>query len=167
MAYRICDVKSPDADTLGLMSRILSDGRSSRLYKTLVHERRLAQSVSVFSAPAEHQGLFFVSLIAAQGVSLDVLEKAFDEELQKIIVGDVAAAELEKVKNANDVALLRGFSTVMGVADNLAYFHTFLGNAGEINNEPDKAARVTLDEIQRVAKQYFTSGRVVLHWLPK
>ncbi len=167
MAYRICNVKSPDADTLGLISRVLSDGRSSRIYKTLVHEKRLAQSVNIFSAPAEHQGLFFVNLIAAQGVSLDALEKAFDEELHKLITSGVSEEELQKVKNANEVALLRGLSTVMSMADNLAYFHTFFGNAGEINQELQKAERVTTNEIQRVAERYFTSGRVVLHWLPK
>jgi predicted Zn-dependent peptidase len=56
----------------------------------------------------------------------------------------------------------------MGIADNLAYFHTFFGNAAEINRELERATSVSLSDVQRVAQQYFANaGRVVLYWLPK
>jgi predicted Zn-dependent peptidase len=64
--------------------------------------------------------------------------------------------------------LLKSISTAIGVADNLAYFHTFFGGAAEINHELERATKVSLEDVQRVAKQYFAGkGRVILHWLPK
>lgn len=168
IAYRICDVKNSDADVLGVIGRALSDGRSSRLYRNLVHSKQLAQSVSAIAAPGEHPGLFFINAIATQGTSLSALEQDIDAELQRLINGDLSEEELQKAKNSYEMSLLKSFSTVMGVADNLAYFHTFFGNAADINRELERAARITLADVQRVAKQYFSNvGRVVLHWLPK
>ncbi|MFN3426866.1 MAG: M16 family metallopeptidase [Candidatus Thermochlorobacter sp.] len=168
IAYRICDVKHPDADVLGVISRMLSDGRSSRLYRNLVHTKQLAQSVSALAAPAEHPGLFFINAIAAQGASLSELEREIDAELQRLVNGDLSEEELQKAKNGYEMGLLKSFSMVRSLADNLAYFHTFFGSAAEINRELERATGITLEDVQRVAKRYFSNvGRVVLHWLPK
>ncbi|MFQ3597114.1 MAG: pitrilysin family protein [Chloroherpetonaceae bacterium] len=168
MAYRICNATSPDADVLDIISMILSDGRSSRLYRTLVHERRLAQSVSTHASANEHDGLFHISLIAPQTTPLSELEKHFDEELQKIVEGDVTEYELEKAKNTAEMHLTRLFSNNFGIADSLAYFHTFFKNADELNREFERVESVSLDDVRRVAKKYFgEKHRVVLHWLPR
>lgn len=168
IAYRICNATSSDADALDIVSAILSDGRSSRLYRKLVHEQRLAQSVSTHASANEHDGLFHVSLIAPLATPLAELEKRFDEELQKIVEGDVSERELEKAKNAAEMNLTRRFSSNFGVADSLAYFHTFFNDANEINREFDRVEAVTLDDVRRVAKKYFgEKRRVVLHWLPR
>lgn len=168
IAYRICSATSSDADVLDAISVILSSGRSSRLYRTLVHERRLAQSVSTHASANEHDGLFHISLIAPHATPLLELEKHFDDELQKIIEGDVAEHELEKAKNTVEMHLTRRFSSNFGVADSLAYFHTFFKNANEINREFERVESISRDEVRRVAKKYFgEKRRVVLHWLPR
>lgn len=168
IAYRICDVRHPDADVLGVISRILSDGRSSRLYKNLVHTKQLAQSVSTFAVPGEHPGLFYITAIASQTGNLAELEREIDLELARLIRGEVSDIELQKAKNSYEVSLLRSLSTALGVADNLAFFHTFFGSAAEINREMMRAEQVSLDDVQRVAQRYFeNTGRVVLHWLPR
>ncbi len=168
MAYRICDVKNPDADVLGIIDHILAGGRSSRLYQNLVHNKQIAQSVGAFAAPGEHPGLFFINAIAAQGASLSEIEHEIDTELQRLIAGQLSEEELQKAKNSYETRLLKSFSTAMGIADNLAYFHTFFGNAAEINRELERATSVSLSDVQHVAQQYFASaGRVVLYWLPK
>ncbi len=168
MVYRICDVKNPDADVLGIIDHILAGGRSSRLYQNLVHNKQIAQSVGAFAAPGEHPGLFFINAIASQGASLSEIEHEIDAELQRLIAGQLSEEELQKAKNSYETRLLKSFSTAMGIADNLAYFHTFFGNAAEINRELERATSVSLSDVQRVAQQYFASaGRVVLYWLPK
>ncbi|MDW8020956.1 MAG: pitrilysin family protein [Chloroherpetonaceae bacterium] len=168
IAYRICDVRNPDADVLGVISRILSDGRSSRLYKNLVHTAQLAQSISTYAAPGEHPGLFYITAIATQTSHLAQLEREIDAELARLIRGDISEHELQKAKNSYEMSLLRSLSTAIGVADNLAFFHTFFGNAAEINREMMRAEKVSLEDVQRVAQRYFANaGRVVLHWLPK
>ncbi|MGQ9805925.1 MAG: M16 family metallopeptidase [Chlorobiales bacterium] len=168
MAYRICNATSTDADVLDVISTILSNGRSSRLYRSLVHERRIAQSVSTHAAANEHDGLFHISLIAPQSTSLSELEKHFDDELQKIVEEGVTESELEKAKNAAEMNLTRHFSSNFGVADTIAYFHTFFKNAKEINREFERVEAVTLEDVHRVAKKYFgQKHRVVLYWLPR
>ncbi len=168
IAYRICNAVSNDADVLDVISTILSDGRSSRLYRSLVHERRLAQSVSTHASANEHDGLFHFSLVAPQTTPLAELEKQVDDELQKIIEGDVTEYELEKAKNTAEMNLTRRFSNNFGIADSLAYFHTFFKNADELNREFERVEAVSLDDVRRVAKKYFgEKHRVVLHWLPR
>jgi zinc protease len=168
MAYRICDANHRDADALSVISTLLSDGRSSRLYRALVHQQQIAQSASAYAMANEHPGLFHISLVGTQTTALSELEKAFDAELQKVITGEVTEHELEKAKNAAEMQYLRAFSGNMGVADTLNYFHTILGEAGAINTELDKITRLTLSDIQRVAKTYLdTQARVVLEWLPR
>lgn len=168
MAYRICNATSTDANVLDVISTILSDGRSSRLYRSLVHERRIAQSVSTHATANEHDGLFHISLIAPQSTPLSELEKHFDDELQKIVEEGVTDYELEKAKNVAEMNLTRHFSSNFGVADTIAYFHTFFKNAKEINREFERVEAVTHEDVRRVAKKYFgQKHRVVLHWLPR
>lgn len=109
IAYRICDVKNPDADVLGVISRVLADGRSSRLYRNLVHTKQLAQSVSALAAPGEHPGLFFINAIAAQGTSLSELEREIDAELQRLVNGELSEEELQKAKNGYEMGLFKEF----------------------------------------------------------
>jgi predicted Zn-dependent peptidase len=168
MAYRICNATSNDANVLDVISTILSDGRSSRLYRNLVHERRLAQSVSTYAAANEHDGLFHIRLFAPQTTPLAELEKRVDDELQKIIEGDITEYELEKAKNTAEMNLTRRFSNNFSIADSLAYFHTFFKNADEINREFERVEAIRLDDVRHVAKKYFgQKHRVVLHWLPR
>mgnify|MGYP005837520955 CR=1 FL=1 len=168
IAYRICNASSTDADVLAVISMILSDGRSSRLYRKLVHERRLAQSVSTHPSANEHNGLFHISLIASQATTLSELEKHFDDELLQIVEEGVTAYELEKAKNAAEMSLTRRFSNNFGIADSLAYFHTFFKNANELNEEFARVESVTIDDVRRVAKKYFSEkNRIVLYWLPR
>lgn len=168
IAYRVCEIKNFDSDVLGILSSILTDGKSSRLYRRLVHEERLLKSIDTHPAPGEHPGLFFISAIASNGVSLKEIEMRIDEEIQKIIDGDVSEEELLKAKNASEMMIVKGFATMMGIVQNLAHFHLFYGNAAEVQNELGRVNSVTLEDIKRVAREYFsTKGRVVLHWLPK
>ncbi|MFN3344496.1 MAG: M16 family metallopeptidase [Chloroherpetonaceae bacterium] len=168
IAYRICNATSSDADVLDVISTILSDGRSSRLYRTFVHEKKMAQSVSTHASANEHDGLFHISLIAQSNTPLAELEKRFDEELQKIAEGNILECELEKAKNTAEMNLTRRFSHNFGIADSLAYFHTFFKNANEINHEFARVEAITLDEVRRVAKKYFSrKNRVLLYWLPR
>jgi len=168
MAYRVCDIKNPDSDVLGAISDILSDGDSSRLYRKLVYEEQLVRSIDTHSMPLEHPGLFFISAIGMPETDLKAVKARIDEEIAKIIAGDVSEKELEKAKNGAEMAIIKSMETNMGIAENLAHFHTYYGSAAEINNELDRISHITPDDVTRAAKQYFdTDGRVVLYWLPK
>ncbi|ACF15069.1 peptidase M16 domain protein [Chloroherpeton thalassium ATCC 35110] len=168
MAYRICDIKHPDSDVLGAISDILSDGESSRLYRKLVYEEQLVRSIDTHSMPLEQPGLFFISAIGMPDTDLNAVKARIDEEMAKIIAGEVGEAELEKAKNGAEMGIIKSFSTIMGTGENLAHFHTYYGSASEINNELERVSNITPDDVQRAAKKYFeTDGRVVLYWLPK
>lgn len=167
-AYRIPAATTDDGEVFNAIGRLLTGGRSSRLYKRLVYEENLAQSVSASPSGTEHPGLFYVRAIAMQGVPLEKIDAAITEEFRKLAAGDLTEAELQKAKNSNEVSLLYNLSTMVGVADSLAQYHTFYGDAGAVNTDIERHSRITLDDVQRVAKRYLdTDKRVVLHWLPK
>lgn len=102
------------------------------------------------------------------GVPAEELEKAMDAEFAKVREGLVPQLELEKLKAQLETEFVRDNSRVAGVASNLATAHTFLGGAQMATRELERYLSVTPEDLQRVAKEYFSpDARVVLHYLPK
>jgi len=80
----------------------------------------------------------------------------------------ITEKEFEKIRNMVENDFVYNFYSVVGIAENLANYHMYLGDANLINTELEKYMKVTREDIQRVAKKYFTKdNRVVLYYLPK
>ncbi len=167
-AYRICNIDHPDADPLSVLSSVLSDGKSSRLYKSLVYEQKILKQIDTHAMPKEHPGLFLITAIGGPEVDLNLVQDKINQEIESICKHGIPQQELEKAKNNYTMMLTQNFSSMMGVAENLAFFHMYYGNAGEVNREVDRVASISLSDIQRVAKTYFESKpSVALEWRPK
>lgn len=167
-AYRIPAYGTADFYAVDMLNRLLSNGNSSRLNVELKDRAQKALYVGAFSFPFEHPGLAIAFAIANMGVTADDLEKAMDVEFAKVRDGLVPQAELEKLKAQLETEFVRDNARVAGVASNLATAHTFLGGADMASRELDRYLSVTPEDLQRVAKEYFSpEARVVLHYLPK
>lgn len=167
-AYRIPPVGTDDYYALDMLSILLSGGQSSRLYKSLVDEQQLAAATGNFGADLEDPGISIVYGIANVGVSPDDLEKAIDEEIAKVRNELIPEKEFQKLRNQKENDLVTGNSTMEGLALSLVTYETIRGDANLINQELDRYLQVTREDIQRVAKKYFTKdNRVVLYYLPK
>jgi predicted Zn-dependent peptidase len=150
-----------------MLTTLLSEGRSSRLYKTLVDQTRKAVYVAALPAALENPGLFISFAIANQGVKADELEKLIDSEIQKVKDSVISDEEFQKLKNQVETEYVNQDATDEGIAENLAYYYTFYHDTDAINTELDKLLKVSKEDIKRVADEYLTNkNRVVLFYLP-
>ncbi len=166
-AYHIPEVGAEDYYPIRMLTTLLSGGRSSRLYKTLVDSTQKAVYVGAFPAALEDPGLFISVAIANQGVDSDELKKLIDGEIDKVKNKLISNEEMQKLKNQVETDYVNQNATDAGIAENLAYYYTIYGNTGAINTELNKLMSVTKKDIKRVADKYLKdSNRLVLYYLP-
>ena len=150
------------------MNDVLSGGASSRINKTLVEKKQMAQFAFSFSYGLEDAGLGIFAAIAAKDVPLDSIQLEFDNQIELIKSELIAQEEFEKIRNQYENDFITSNSTVAGIAENLANNHVYSGGANKINNELENYLNVTREDIQRVAKKYLTQdARIILQYLPK
>lgn len=153
-----------------MLARILGRGRSSRLYKSLVYERQIAQDVFVANLSREIAGQFQIVATAKPGKSLAELERAIAEELAKIKSSGPTREEMERAYNVIEANFIYGLQTVGGFggkSDQLNQYAIFLNNPGYFEEDLARYRRVTAQDVQRVANQYLTDKRLVLSVVPQ
>ncbi len=167
-AYRIPAQGTKDYYAVDMVSKILSSGESSRLYKSLVDEQQKALFVGNFPLALEDPGVSLSFGITNMGVDVYELEKAIDAEVSKVQNELISEKEFEKLRNQIEAEYVTSNSRVAGIAESLATYDMFFGDANLINNEIDRYLAVTREDIQAAAKKYLVkTNRVTLHYLPK
>ena len=165
LAWRGPTETSADAPALELLTNILATGRSSRLYEKLVRGAQIASDIDVFSDLIENGGMLGIFVIGNPETPIEKLDKAVDEEVAKVRESGVTEEELQKAKNQKLRDLAFAFGTMHSRAATLAYYHVIFGDTFKINTQWDRFQAVTLADIQRVARQYFTpEGVNILHY---
>ena len=166
--YYIPEDGHPDSYPLKIVSRILSAGQSSRLYRKLVYELRLAAAAFGAGNFTEHPNLFFAGAILNPGHTPEAAEKAIVEELERLKRELVPARELEKAKNQMIAEILFARQSNQGKADALGRAAVLGKDPARVNTEVERILAVTPEEIRRVAERYFTeTNRIVLTILPQ
>ena len=146
----------------------MSQGNSSRLQKSIVDEQEKALFVGAFPFPTEDPGMALMFGIPNMGIEIMDLEAAIDAEVEKVQNELISENEFQKLKNQIENDMISQNSKVEGIAESLANYFVYYGDANLINTEIDRYMKVTREDIQRVAKEYFRKdNRVVLHYLPK
>ncbi len=143
---------------------VLTNGRTSRFYRALVRDQRVAVSAGSYgSYPGEKYPHVWVAYaVPARGVSNQTVRRALRRELHRLHTEDVTEEELAKFRRRAKADLLYSLDSNMGLAGNLAYHHTILGNWRELFHHLERVDGVTAEEIRRVARRTFTaSNRVV------
>jgi zinc protease len=157
-SYHIPAANHADHYALDLLSVILSDGPSSRLYKSLVDEQRIALEVGAYSGEGLDPELFSFQVVGAEGKKPSAIEKAFDKEIDLLLSKGVTARELEKAKNKRLVGLYRAMETINGKAQLLGNFEVFFGGYQNLFTAPDKYKAVTSADIKRILTTYFVKS---------
>ncbi len=166
--YYMPEEAHPDASPLKVLSRLLSVGQSSRLYRKLVYDLRIAAGVFGMGNFTEHPNLFFAGAILNPGHTPEEAEKAIVEELERLKTEPVPARELEKAKNQMLAEILFARQSNQGKADALGRAAVLLKDPAHVNADVERLLAVTPREIQRVARRYFTeTNRIVLTILPQ
>ena len=168
IGYRTPAMTERDAYVLDMISSVLSDGKSSRLYKKLVDDQKQALQVSAFNLAQEDYGTYIIFGLPLGETSLDTLTAEIDEEINKLQTELISQREYEKLQNKFENRFVNSNSSVAGIASSLATYHTLYGDADLINNEIDIYRSITREDIKRVANEYLQKNkRLVLDYLPK
>lgn len=155
--YRGVSQDHPDFAALQLVGSIISQGRTSRLYRRLVEDEQLALAVQAFNGfpGTKYPGLFMTLAVPNQGVSLEEIESAIDEEIELVKDGDTTQEELDRALTNARANQVRGLNNNSGLALNFAQTHAQQGDWRKVFTSLDELEQVTLDDLQRVAQTYF------------
>lgn len=164
-AYHICSRRNSNFYAMDLLSDILSEGNSSRLYNELVKRRQLFSDIDAYVSGDIDEGLFIFSGRLMSGVKMQDAEKAIIEETEKLksvydnAYPDIAITEkeLQKVKNKVESSLVFGEMSCLNKAMNLALFE-LLGDASEINKEAENYNAVTVSQLIKLAGDVFVEN---------
>lgn len=150
---------SPDAPALKVLDAILSGGKSSRLYNSLVYEQQIAVEAFSMADLPQQPGLFAVGAILASGQTVDAGEAALLGEVARLRAAPPTQAELDEARNELIAAALRERETVDGRAFALGYAWATQGDPAKANRELAELAAVTAADVQRVAQTYLAEDR--------
>lgn len=155
LAYHIPETSHQDTYALDLLAAILGEGKSSRLYQALVNNQ-IALGVETYMPESFDPNLFYFYGVAAADINAAQLEQALLAEIAKVVTDGVTEAELEKVKNLRLMGFYRTLETINGKADTIGTYELFMGSYKKLFSAPEDYSKVTPEDIQRVARQYFT-----------
>jgi predicted Zn-dependent peptidase len=157
VCYHKPDVSDPDHAVYATMSRLLSDGRSCRLYRNLVRDKRIATDTGgVEGIPGRrYPSLFIFYANTAPGHSNAEIEKALDQDIERLKTEPVNQEELAGIKRRVKANLIRGIESNLGMAGALGYHQVITGDWRTYFQAPDRLSRVKPEDIQRVAKSIF------------
>jgi zinc protease len=150
-----------DDAELDILSQILTEGKNSRLYKSLVYEKQIAQEVYAFQNGKELSGYFGIVVTGKENQSL----KQVFSELNKIVKKNVSKRELERIKNgvrANFMYSLQQLGGFGSKTDQLNAYNIFLGDPGKFNDDLDRYKKVTANDVKRVALKYLKDKPCVI-----
>jgi predicted Zn-dependent peptidase len=158
IGYHKPDINDPDNAVYNAIGSLLSEGRSSRLYRALVRDKQVAVDTGGFPGfPGEkYPGLFLFYAVVAPGKTNENAEKALDDEIERLKKDLVTAAELDGVKRRARANLIRSLEDNANMALQLSSFQALTGDWRNLFRELDKINAVTPEDIRRVAQSTFT-----------
>ncbi|MDQ3279408.1 MAG: insulinase family protein, partial [Bacteroidota bacterium] len=167
-AYRAPRQGSDEYYAFNMLSTILSGGPSSRMNKVLVDQKQLAVAAQSLPFFNEDAGLFINFAVANMGIKPEVLESSIDSVVNELKVKPVSEEEFQKVKNQIETGFVSSNATMAGIAESLANYEVYFGDANLINTELTRYQKVTRQDLLNVAKKYLNKdNRVVLHYVQK
>ncbi|MCI0406488.1 MAG: insulinase family protein, partial [candidate division Zixibacteria bacterium] len=158
---------APGDAELDLLANILSSGKTSRLYKSLVYDKQIAQDVSAYQASRQMGSEFRIMVTAKEGVGLDEIQRAVDEELEKIRSKGVSSQELAQAQNNWEAIFVRQLQNVGGFggrADLLNQYNFFLGDPDKLHWDMNRYLSTSASAVKEAAQNYLDPSRRLVVW---
>jgi len=166
--YRTPSMKERDAYVLDMISSILTDGKSSRMYKQMVDEDKTALQVLAFPRSQEDYGTYVMGALALGDTPLDTLASSMDKEIDKLQNELISEKEHQKLQNKFENRFVNSNSSIQGIASSLATYSVLYGDTDLINEEIEIYRDITREDIKRVANEYLNKNqRLELDYLPE
>jgi zinc protease len=147
-----------------LTARILGGGKSSRLFKSLVYQKRIAQDVSAQQSSMALGSIFAIEATGKPGVEPQQLEDAIREEIKKYQKEGPQQAEIERARNTMESAVIRALENIGGLADRLNLYNQFLGNPGYLAADLERYQKATSDSLKKLAQNDLKCDAGVTVW---
>jgi zinc protease len=171
MAWLTPAMYAPGDAELDLVGDLLANGRTARLYKTLVYERRVALDVSAAQQSREMAGFFVLAVTAAPGASLVDLAAVVDEEIARLVAEGPTTAEMERAEAQAEATFVYHLQTVGGFdgkSDQLNAYNVLRGDPGFFAQDLDRYRLATPESVREAARRYLRPDRrVVLSVVPR
>ena len=155
---------------MDILAEVLTGGKTSRLYRTLVHERRIATDVSAAQGSRELAGWFCITATAAPGYEVDELERAIGDELAALAATGPDPGEIERCLTQVEAQFVYSLQTVGGFSgrsDQLNAYNVYTGDPGFMEQDRARYREATADQVRVLAATQLTpGGRVALSVVP-
>ena len=162
IGYHTPEARNKDFYSLSILSSVLSSGNSSRLYSALVDKKQLATTIGTDFSESFDPNLFQVYALTAAGVKEADLESAIYNEIEKVKKEGITDRELQKIKNQKLIEFYGQIETINGKSNNIGTYELFFGDYRKMFDAPAEYSKVTLEDVKRVANEYFKkSNRTV------
>ena len=159
---------APDDYVFDVIDMLLTDGRTSRLYKKLVLEKKLATSVSSFGGPgSRYANLFIVNASPRAPHTVPEVEEAIYQELERLKTEPMTEKELQQILNHLEFEESRQMASNGGLARNLTEYEAIAGTWRYLIEHRQKVATITAADVMRVARQYFTRENRTVGFITK
>ena len=160
-------MKDHDARVLELISALLSDGKSSRLYKKIVDEKKMALQIGALSYSQEDYGIYALYGLPLSDNSTKSLLNEMDAEITKLQTELISEKDLEKLQNKIENEYVNKNSTIEGIAESLATYYLLFGDVNLVNTDIESYRTITREEIRSVARKYLNPDqRLILDYVP-
>lgn len=165
--YRTPSMKTRDARVLDMISSYLSDGKSSKLYKKVVDDKKMALQIGAFNYSQEDYGMYILYGLPMGQNTTEGLLKEVDEEIVKLQKDLISEKDFQKLQNKFENQYVNSNASVEGIAENLASFYLLYGDVNLINTEIEMYRSITREEIREAAKKYLNPNqRLILDYVP-
>jgi zinc protease len=158
IGYHIPQTTHPDYYALRALEDIILSGESSRLYRRLVDKEQIALSIFGGFDFAFDPTLFTFTAQPRAGITTRQVEKSLYDELERVKKDGVTTQELQKAKNIQIASFYGRLKTIAGKANTIGTYEVYFGDYRKLFSVPDEISKITVADIQRVAKQYFTTN---------
>ena len=167
LAYRTPPQNDRDSWVLNMISTYLSDGESSKLYKKIVDEKKMALAVQAINLSQEDYGIYIVFSLPMGEKTFDEMNNEIDEEIYKIQNELISERDFEKIRNKVESQFVSSNASFEGIASSLATYHMLYDDVNLINDQIDIYMSITREEMREVANKYLNPNqRIEVEYLP-
>jgi len=151
-----------------LLTTILANDKASRLDRVLVHERQIAQDVATYVLPTESTGIMMLQATAREGVAIETIESAVDEEIARLAINGITEDELTRAKNRAEIEFAHQLETFDARADLIGMMATYFEDPSLIQRWLDPYRSATVDDLAHIARKYLIpENRVTSMFVPE
>jgi zinc protease len=158
---------SKDDAALKILAQVVANDKNSRLYKKLVYELQIAQSVGAAQDGSRLDGKFRINVTPKPGQNLADIDRIVKSEIANVISNGIMPRELQRAQNLYKANFLNRLASNLGKAEVLNSYNYFVGNPDFVQQDAARYEGVTAADVQRVAKTYLGRPKIVLSVVPE